>query len=109
MEVSRLSERDICTKHVTPALTAAGWTQQQFREEVPLTARRVVVRGNLAYRLKKPGVKGGPKRADYVLYAHGNTPLLVIEVKRAISVGLLRPCGHRRAPSRQCGRGLRLA
>jgi type I restriction enzyme R subunit len=84
MEPTDLSEGDICTKHVIPALTAAGWTQQQFREEVPLTAGRVVVRGNLAYRLRKPGVKGGPKRADFVLYAHGNIPLLVVEVKRAI-------------------------
>ncbi|MGB5833342.1 MAG: DEAD/DEAH box helicase family protein, partial [Thiohalocapsa sp.] len=84
MEITDLSERDICTKHVVPALTAAGWSQQQFREEVGLTAGRVMVRGNLAYRLQTVGVKGGPKRADFVLYAHGNIPLLVIEVKRAV-------------------------
>lgn len=84
MEIADLSERDICTKRVIPALIAAGWTQQQFREEVPLTAGRVMVRGNLAYRLQNPGVKGGPKRADFVLYAYGNIPLVVIEVKRAL-------------------------
>jgi type I restriction enzyme R subunit len=84
MEISDLSERDICTKHVIPALAAAGWTQQQFREEVPLTAGRVMVRGNLAYRLQSSSVQGGPKRADLVLYAHGNIPLAVIEVKRAL-------------------------
>jgi type I site-specific restriction endonuclease len=55
MEITDLSERDICTKHVAPALAAAGWTQQQFPEEVSLTAGRVLVRGNLAYRLKEPG------------------------------------------------------
>ena len=83
MDIRDLSERDICTKHVIPALANAGWSQQQFREEVLLTAGRVIVRGRLAYRLQATGIKGGPKRADIVLYAHGNIPLLVIEVKRA--------------------------
>jgi type I restriction enzyme R subunit len=89
MEIKELSERDICTKFVTPALIASGWTQQHFREEVPLTAGRVMVRGKLAYRLQSPGAKGGPKRADLVLYAYGNIPLVVIEIKRALF-----PVGH---------------
>jgi len=34
-----LSERDICTKFITPALEQAGWDmQKQVREEVSFTA-----------------------------------------------------------------------
>lgn len=84
MHKKDLSERDICTKFITPALQSAGWQQAQFREEVKLTAGRVIVRGKLAYRLKDPEATGGPKRADFVLYAKPNVPLAVIEVKRNI-------------------------
>lgn len=79
-----LSERDICSKYITPAIIGAGWSASQFREEVNLTAGRVMVRGNLVSRIKNPEVTGGPKRADYVLYAKPNVPLAVIEAKRNI-------------------------
>lgn len=78
-----LSERDICTKFITPALHQAGWQLHEFREEVKLTDGRVVVRGNLAARVKNPEAKGGPKRADYVLYARPNLPIAVVEAKQA--------------------------
>ena len=84
MNKKDLSERDICTKYITPAVLDGGWEQNRFREEVNLTAGRVIVRGNLAYRLKNPEVKGGPKRADYVLYGPGKIPIAVLEAKRAI-------------------------
>ncbi len=61
-----------------------GWRQTQFREEVKLTAGRFIVRGKLAYRLQNRKAKGGPKFADYVLYAKPNVPLAVIEAKRNI-------------------------
>ncbi len=76
------SERDICTKLITPALLAAGWQQDQFREEVNLSAGRVMVRGKVAKRLTDPQAKGGPKRADYVLYAMPHVPLATIEAKK---------------------------
>ena len=77
-----LSERDICSKFVTPALVAAGWNlNSQIREEVSLTAGRIVVRGKLTSR-------GHQKRADYVLYHKPNIPVAVIEAKDAThSVG----------------------
>jgi type I restriction enzyme R subunit len=88
MDKLKLSERDICTKFITPAILGAGWTQTQFREEVNLTDGRVMVRGRLASRVKNPEVKGGPKRADYVLYAKPNVPIAVVEAKQAkFSVG----------------------
>jgi type I restriction enzyme R subunit len=77
------SERDICTKLITPALFAAGWQQDQFREEVKLTDGRVMVRGKVARRLTDPSAQGGPKRADYVLYALPHVPLATIEAKKA--------------------------
>ncbi|MGR8935518.1 MAG: EcoAI/FtnUII family type I restriction enzme subunit R [Gammaproteobacteria bacterium] len=83
MDKLSLSERDICTKFITPALRQAGWQQQQFREEVKLTEGRVMVRGKMAARITNPNVKGGPKRADYVLYAQPNLPIAVIEAKQA--------------------------
>ena len=74
-----LSERDICTKFITPAIAAAGWhTHSQMREEVVLTAGRVVVRGNRATRDKTT-----IRRADYVLYYKSGMPLAIVEAKDA--------------------------
>ena len=43
-----LSERDICTKFITPALQSAGWDiQVQVREEVFFTKGRIIVRGKM--------------------------------------------------------------
>ncbi|TQM92391.1 type I restriction enzyme R subunit [Roseinatronobacter monicus] len=77
------SERDICTKYIIPAIQLAGWQLHQFREEVGLTDGRVLVRGTLAARIRNPEVKGGPKRADFVLYGRPNIPIAVIEAKQA--------------------------
>lgn len=84
MNKKDLTERDICTKFITPAIQAAGWQPQQFREEVKLTKGRVIVRGQIATRIENPEAKGGPKRADYVLYGLPNLPLAVLEAKRNI-------------------------
>ena len=83
MDKHGLSERDICTKFITPAIQQAGWLQHQFREEVNLTDGRVMVRGKLAARIRNPDAKGGPKRADYVLYARPGVPIAIVEAKQA--------------------------
>ncbi len=77
-----LSERDICTKYITPAIIGAGWNlHSQIREEVSFTKGRVIVRGKLHTR-------GEQKRADYILYYKPNIPLAVIEAKiNGLSVG----------------------
>jgi type I site-specific restriction endonuclease len=50
-----LSERDICTKFITPAVVKAGWDiQWQIREEVYFTKGRIIVRGKLVTRGKAP-------------------------------------------------------
>jgi len=81
-DLKHLSERDICTKVILPSLISSGWDQIYIREEVNLTAGRIVVRGNMALRIKNPDAKGGPKRADYVLYDDTHIPLAVIEAKK---------------------------
>jgi type I restriction enzyme, R subunit len=68
------SERDICTKYITPALAAAGWDiQKQVREEWSFTDGRIIVRGNKYTR-------GKQKRADYLLFYKSN-PIALIEAK----------------------------
>ena len=77
-----LSERDICSKFITPALRRAGWDEMlQIREEVSFTKGRIIVRGKLVSR-------GKGKRADYVLYFKPNIPIALIEAKdNSYSVG----------------------
>ena len=84
MNKRALSERDICTKFITPAAQLAGWKQHQFREEVKLTKGRVIVRGQIATRIENPEAIGGPRRADYVFYGLPNLPLAVLEAKSNI-------------------------
>lgn len=75
MDKKKLSERDICSKFITPAITNAGWDlHNQIREEVGFTKGRIIVRGKLHTR-------GEQKRADYILYYKSNIPLAVIEAK----------------------------
>ena len=70
-----LSERDICTKFITPALKRSGWdVLSQIREEVSFTKGRIIVRGKLVTR-------GKAKRADYILYYKPNIPVALIEAK----------------------------
>ena len=75
MDKKSLSERDICTKFVAPAIQRSGWDiQRQVREEVSFTKGRIIVRGKLH-------VRGKSRRADFILYHQPNLPLAVIEAK----------------------------
>lgn len=70
-----LSERDICTQFILPAMVKAGWdTEKQIRQEVFFTDGRIFVKGNKSIRGKR-------KFADYVLYIKPNIPIAVIEAK----------------------------
>lgn len=70
-----LSERDICTKYITPAIEKAGWNKQtQLLEEVSFTDGKIYVRGKLTAR-------GNRKRADYILYYKPNIPIAIVEAK----------------------------
>jgi type I restriction enzyme, R subunit len=75
MNKKDLSERDICTKFITPALEKAGWDKTtQLLEEVSFTAGKIYVRGKLTAR-------GTRKRADYILYYKPNIPIAIVEAK----------------------------
>ncbi len=75
MDKKSLSERDICTKFITPAIVKAGWdSHKQLLEEVFFTDGKIHVRGRLTAR-------GTRKRADYVLYYKANIPIAIIEAK----------------------------
>ena len=82
MDKKTLSERDICTQYIAPAIVRAGWdVATQVREEFSLTAGRVIVRGKLHTR-------GKNKRADYVLFYKPNIPIAVVEAKKnTLAVG----------------------
>jgi type I restriction enzyme, R subunit len=75
VDKQRLSERDICTKFIMPAIKRAGWDEMsQIREEVSFSKGRIIVRGKLVTR-------GQAKRADYILYYKPNIPIAVVEAK----------------------------
>src|ERR1700682_3972665 len=75
MNKQDLTERDICSKFIGPAVKRAGWDGMvQIREEVAFTKGRIIVRGKLVSR-------GKAKRADYILYYKPNIPIALIEAK----------------------------
>jgi len=75
IDKASLSERDITTKFILPALVQAGWDPMtQLREEVKLRDGKVIVRGQI-------GMRKTVKSADVVLYHKPNMPLAVIEAK----------------------------
>ncbi|ELW7389305.1 EcoAI/FtnUII family type I restriction enzme subunit R [Yersinia enterocolitica] len=72
---THLTETDIITKFILPAIKEAGWdVMTQIRQEVKLRDGKVVVRGKLAARLTV-------KSADIVLYHKPGLPLAVVEAK----------------------------
>src|SRR3989338_9816769 len=86
-----LSERDICTQYILPALVKAGWdVAKQIREEVFFTDGRIFVKGNKTAR-------GERKRADFILYLKPNIPVAVIEAKdnnHSVGAGLQQALGY---------------
>ena len=91
MYLTTLSEQDISTQFVNPALQRAGWDlRRQVREQVSFTKGRIIVRGKLHGR-------GEARRADYVLYHQGNLPLAIIEAKdnkHSLGAGMQQALGY---------------
>ncbi len=84
MNKKDLTERDICTKYITPAIEQAGWDKIfQIREELYFTDGRIQVQGQKSKRLKG-------RKADYILYKN-DKQIAVIEAKdnnHSISSGI---------------------
>jgi type I restriction enzyme R subunit len=78
MVKKNLTEADIRSKFITPALVGAEGNKwdlmTQLREEVYFTKGRVIVRGKTVKR-------GEAKKADYILFYKPNIPIAVIEAK----------------------------
>lgn len=75
MDKRKLTETDIITKFIMPAVETAGWDNMtQIRQEVKLRDGKVIVRGQI-------GMRQTVKSADIVLYHKPNLPLAVIEAK----------------------------
>ena len=102
MNKKQLTETDIRTKFITPAIVGTDggkWdVMTQVREEVYFTKGRVIVRGKTVRR-------GEAKKADYILYYKPNMPIAVVEAiqhDQAACLGVdagrhqLRRCGDHR-------------
>lgn len=73
--MKNLSEQDITSKYILPALQKAGWdSNTQIREQYTFTAGRIIVRGKTVKR-------GEKKRVDVLLFCKNHYPIAVIEVK----------------------------
>jgi type I restriction enzyme, R subunit len=68
------TEADTCRTYVLPALYAAGWRDDQIREQVSFTPGRIIVGSGQVRRGKR-------KRVDYLLSYTRDRPLAVVEAK----------------------------
>lgn len=77
MDKKTLTETEIRTRYITPAITSAGWDLSAVREEFfYFTAGRIEIKGKVATRKKQ-------KYVDYLLMRPDGTktPLAVVEAK----------------------------
>lgn len=90
MDKRSLTEQEIRTRFITPAIKAAGWTDVQIREEYAITKGRIIARGG-SYKRDKA------KYADYVLFYKPHIPIAIIEAKdnnHTISDGMQQALGY---------------
>ena len=74
MDKRSLTEAEIRTQFITPAIQQAQWRPHQIREELALTPGRFRVRGRHCSRAKG-------RRADYVLYHKPNIRRIIESVQ----------------------------
>lgn len=90
-EKKELSEMDIRTKYITPAIESAGWNKfSQLREEYAVTKGRIIARGKTCKR-------EAPLKADYVLFYKPNKPIAIVEAKdnkHTMSDGMQQALGY---------------
>ena len=69
-----LSEEDIKSRYIQPALEDKGWDKFHMLLEYPYTPGQIIVQGSMKHR------KRG-KRVDYLLFAEDNSPIAIVEAK----------------------------
>ena len=74
MDKKSLTEADIRSKFIDPAILGKDWKEEQIRREYYFTDGRVVFDG------KHHGRKEG-KKADYLLFRAPNMPIAIVEAK----------------------------
>lgn len=74
MDKKQLTEQEIRTRYITPAIKKANWASSQVREEYAITKGRIIARGGTYKR-------DSAKFADYVLFYKPHIPLAVVEAK----------------------------
>ncbi len=74
MDKKGLTEQEIRSIFIRPAILDAGWSAFQIREEYVITKGRIIARGGTSKR------EDG-KRADYVLFYKPHIPLAIVEAK----------------------------
>lgn len=90
MDKRSLTEQEIRTRFITPAIKAAGWADTQIREEYAITKGRIIALGG-SYKRDKA------KYADYVLFYKPHIPIAIIEAKdnnHTISDGMQQALGY---------------
>ncbi|MFC0932858.1 EcoAI/FtnUII family type I restriction enzme subunit R [Pasteurella multocida] len=76
-EKKNMSEADIRSKFISPAINNAGWSARQIREEYYFTDGRFV----FYPKKQKEVMRKEGKKADYLLSYQTNLPLAVVEAK----------------------------
>ncbi|MDR1689121.1 MAG: type I restriction enzyme HsdR N-terminal domain-containing protein [Clostridiales bacterium] len=76
MDKKKLTEQEIRSRFILPAIQAAGWSVTQIREDYAITKGRIIARSGLCKRDDK-----SVKRADYILFYKPHIPLAVVEAK----------------------------
>ena len=71
-----LTEQEVRSRFILPAIQSAGWTLMQIREDYPITKGRIIARGGVCKRDDT-----SIKRADYILFYKPHIPLAVVEAK----------------------------
>lgn len=91
IDKKKLSEQDISTKFIVPAIQRSGWdVMLQVSEQKFITDGRIILSGKSIKR-------GEKKKPDFVLSYHKNFPLAVIEVKdnnHSIASGIQQALGY---------------
>ena len=94
LDKKQLTETDIRTKFITPAILGADGSKwdvmTQVLEERFFTKGRIIVRGKTVQR-------GEAKKADYILYYKPNIPIAVVEAKdnnHTVGAGMQQALGY---------------
>lgn len=70
-----MSEADTCRRYIVPKLHAAGWQDDQIREQVYITDGRITPMGRTKH------TRGSRLRPDYILDLRPYYPIAVVEAK----------------------------